>query len=70
MRLQIESTEKLTTLDGVPVRMWKGVTDQGVECFVFVHRIAAPAESAEEFDRQLREELPPGRMTPFRMLID
>lgn len=60
MKLAIEATEKLTTLDGVPVRLWKGRTEMGVECLVFVHRIAVDTrQDPTEFDRVLREEFPP-----------
>ena len=40
MRLTITATDKLTDIDGVPVRLWMGVSESGVPCYVFVHRIA------------------------------
>lgn len=56
MRITIESTEHTTEINGVPVRHWKGVTDSGVECEVFVHRIAVRADrDREAFERELEE---------------
>lgn len=40
MRIQIESTDDCPVIDGVETRRWKGVTENGVECEVFVHRLA------------------------------
>lgn len=56
MRITIESTDHTTEINGVPVRHWKGVTDSGVECEVFVHRIAVRADrNCGEFERELEE---------------
>jgi hypothetical protein len=61
MKITIESTDALTTIDRVPVRVWEGVTEDGIPCKVFVHRIAvADEQDASAFDRELREQLPPG----------
>lgn len=40
MKITIESTEKVTSFHGVPVRLWDGVTENGIPCKVFVHRLA------------------------------
>lgn len=39
MRLTIERTDRLTSVDGVECRVWNGRTDDGVLCLVLVHRI-------------------------------
>jgi hypothetical protein len=31
-------------LDGVEVRVWNGVTEDGIQVFLFVHRIATHAD--------------------------
>ena len=60
MKIVIEATDKLTELDGVPVRLWEGVTDRGVPCKVFVHRIAVhDSEDQTAFRQELQEKLPP-----------
>jgi hypothetical protein len=65
MKIVIESTATLTTLDGVPCRIWMGLTGAGTPCEVFVHRIAVPAEEdTAAFDAELEEQLPTGRHLP------
>jgi hypothetical protein len=70
MKLQIEATEQLTTIDGVPVRLWEGVTESGVCCKVFVHRIAVHNdEDSSQFEHELAEQLPPGRVIDLRHIL-
>ena len=70
MRLMIESTDKLTRMDGVPVRVWEGTCDDGTPCKVFVHRIAVHEdEDAEAFEQEQAEQLPPGRYVPLSMIL-
>lgn len=38
-RLQIEPTDTLMTVDGIPVRVWNGISEAGSPCLVLVHRI-------------------------------
>lgn len=61
MRITITATDKITTLDGIPCRIWEGVTDRGIQCHVFVHRLAVLNEGdrCDEFDRELKETYPP-----------
>ncbi len=70
MQLQIESTDQITTMENVPVRVWKGVTEAGVPCIVFVHRIAVlNSEDQTQFERELAEQLPPGRSVPLSAIL-
>lgn len=70
MRMMIESTPDVTKIDGVEVRRWKGTTEDGVECEVFVHRIAvANSADCSQFDAALKEQLPPGRFVPFSRIL-
>lgn len=39
MKIQIESTDTITNFGGVEVREWKGITEDGVQVLVMVHRI-------------------------------
>ena len=56
MRIQIEATDIVTALDGVPVRVWHGTTERGVECLVYVHRLQVREEAdRREFERDLKE---------------
>lgn len=62
MEIIIKATDQLTTIDGVPVRAWEGVTERGTRCTLFVHLIAVHKdEDSAQFDRELKEQLPPGR---------
>lgn len=70
MRLTIEATDQLTHLDGVPCRVWKAKTAAGVDCFVFVHRIAAlKSADTTEFDCALKEQLPPSRWISIAQVL-
>jgi hypothetical protein len=61
MRIQIESTDGVTIVNGVPCRVWNGVTEGGARCTVLVHRLAvAPDQDAADFDRELQQtDVPP-----------
>jgi hypothetical protein len=70
MKITIEATNQLTSIEGVPVQLWHGVTEAGTRCEVFVHRIAVhKSENAEQFDRELAEHLPPGRLIDLRYIL-
>ena len=66
MLLQIESTDQITTIDGVPARLWKGWTEDGIPCAVMVHRIAVlHSADSTQFEAQLQEQLPPANPVLF-----
>lgn len=70
MRLTMESTDVITEIEGVPVRLWKATTESGVECVAYVHRIAvAPDADASEFERELRTQAPP-QLRPLYLTLD
>ncbi len=70
MKLTIESTDHLTFLDGVKVRAWKGVTERGIPCVVFVRQIAvAEGKDSSQFDAELKEQLPPGTVVDLRLVL-
>lgn len=70
MKMQIESTDQITDMGNVPVRVWKGITESGVPCLVFVHRIAVlNSEDQSQFDAELKEMLPPGRTVPLSAIL-
>jgi len=56
MKIEIESTDKVTEIDGVQVRLWKGITEQNIECLVFVHRLAVKnIQDQSQFQKELKE---------------
>jgi hypothetical protein len=70
MKMTIEATDQITHLEGVPARVWKGTTEKGVACLVFVHRIAVDrGADASELERALKEQLPPGRVVDLRKVL-
>ena len=71
MQLTIVPTPLLTTLDGIPVRVWQGVTEDGVPCKVFVHRVRPDATdpvACAAFERYLKE-MPPPRAVPLSVIV-
>lgn len=56
MKITIESTEKVVTLNGIPARIWEGATEKGVPVVVFVTRIGVPLDGDQtDFQRELQE---------------
>lgn len=70
MTLTITATETVTTLNGVPARLWEGVTEDGIPCKVFVHRVAvSDLHDSAAFDRRLKAELPPAKHLPLALIL-
>jgi len=70
MKIAIESTDQITILDGIDCRVWEGVTEAGIACTVFVHRVAVDRrQDWAAFDRELAERMPPGRVVPLRNVL-
>lgn len=70
MQITIESTDAITEITGVEARLWEGLTEGGIPCKVFVHRIAvAHREDSSAFDAELKEKLPPARPIPLSMIL-
>ena len=66
LRATIESTDQLTSLDGVPCRVWRGKTEQGTEALFYVHRVCC-LETADyrPFETELLERQPPKQGGPM-----
>ena len=72
MKLTIESTDTLTHIDGVPVRLWRGTTEAGNPVDLFIHRVASADPAAQaELSRELGEQPEPHelRVIPLRMIL-
>jgi hypothetical protein len=51
MKILMESSPHIVTVDGVECRVWNGVTEKDTQCFVLVHRIAVRnSDDQKEFD--------------------
>ncbi len=40
MKITVENTTKIVTLNGVPARIWEGFTESGIKCHCYITRIA------------------------------
>lgn len=70
MKLTIEATEQITLVGDARCRVWKGTTASGTPCTVFVKLIAVAADQDQAvFERELREQLPPGQFVDFRKVL-
>ena len=77
MRVQAESTEKIVQLRigavDVPARVWEATTEAGVECLLFVTRVAVRNDrDSSQFERELTEQNPPSaevQSWPLRMIL-
>lgn len=59
MKITIESTGDFITVDGRPVRHWKGLTEGGVPCDVMVAAIAVPKDQPADEFAELNPSKPP-----------
>lgn len=72
MKITIESTTKMVTLDGVPARVWEGTTESGLPVHAFITRIGTPAANVTEFERELERCVTPSpdvALYPGRMIL-
>lgn len=74
MKITIESTTKITELNGVPARIWEGKTESGIKVHCFVTRIAIDKEEkrANEFQNELQEQKAPSKEIeayPLNMIL-
>jgi hypothetical protein len=55
MKITIENTTKIVTLNDVPARIWEGETESGIKCYCFITRIAIAIDETrdEEFKKEL-----------------
>lgn len=74
MKVTLESTSKIVTLNGVGCRIWEGKTEGGVPIHVYIALTAVDSsEDASELERDLRESKPPSAAVaafPARLVMD
>lgn len=60
MKMTLESTTRMTTVNGAPARIWEGKTEGGTRVFAAVTLVAAATEDDQtELRRDLSEHRPP-----------
>lgn len=77
MRVQLESTDRIVTLNvngvDVPARIWQGETEHGVAVYAYVTRVmVSNADDHAEFERDLLEAVAPRPVVaalPWRMVL-
>ena len=74
MNIQLHSTTKIVHLNGVPARIWEGITEGGIKCHAYITRIACHKDepNIDEFERDLKEDAPPSvemEAIPLRMIL-
>jgi len=73
MQIEIESTEKIVELDGVPARVWEGQTKSGIPVHCFVTCISPQTnDNIEQFEQELKEQKAPSPAVaayPFRLIL-
>lgn len=74
MKVTMESTDLIGEVNGVPARIWEGVTEGGVEFMAFVTRVMVHKDHSQtEFETELIESPPPKQATvhpiPLRLVI-
>lgn len=74
MKLTIESTTRVISVNGVQARVWEGTSEAGVPVYLAVTRVAVP-ESADQsqFAKELQAHKAPSDAAvlcfPLRMVI-
>lgn len=74
MKIAIESTSKIVTINGIDGRIWEGHTESGIPVHCFITRIAVhDTEDASEFERELQECRAPSALVdvtyPARLIL-
>ena len=74
MTIHITSTTKIVHLNGVPARIWEGMTESGIRVHCFVTRIAVGKdENVEQFEAELsKQRIPSPEVAsayPDRMIL-
>lgn len=73
MKITIESTTEIVSVNGIDCRVWEGETASGIRVQALIPRIAAlKTQNLAQFEMELQEQKPPAaaeRAFPLRMLI-
>jgi hypothetical protein len=73
MKVIIENTTKIVTVNGVPARIWEGRTHSGIPVHCYITRVAVDKdEDTAQFERELKEMRPPSSAIegiPLRLIL-
>jgi len=60
MEMTIHSTDKIVEINGIPTRVWEGVSASGIRVHTYIIRVAVKrGDDVTEFQRELQECIPP-----------
>lgn len=69
----MENTSQIVEVNGVPARVWTGMTESGIQVQCLVTRVAVlKTDDLRQFDHELQEQpaLPPEPLAfPLRMVV-
>lgn len=73
MKIWLESTDKVVSVNGVPARVWEGTTESGIPVHAFVTRIATLSDGdLSQFEAELKKCRPPSadvEAIPLRLIL-
>lgn len=73
MKVTLESTTRVVTLNGLPARIWEGRTESGIQVHAFITRIAVDKDAdLREFEAELETCRPPSEAVeayPLRLFL-
>ena len=73
MKVQLESTTKIVTVNGIQARIWEGTTESGIGVHCYVTRIAVRMkDDCTQFEKELLVQRSPSAEVaeiPMRLII-
>lgn len=71
MKIEIEPTDRIENVNGVPARLWKGKSDRGVPVWAWINTVQPQTHDLQQladFDRDLRSIEAERQLTSSRNL--
>lgn len=74
MNIQLHSTDKIVHMNGLPARIWEGITESGISVHAYITRVACDKDepNTEQFEKELQEHSAPSaeiEAIPLRMIL-
>ena len=74
MKIIVESTTKVVYLNGIPARIWEGLTESGIKLHCYITRIAIDHKEIriKEFEEELQKQKTPSseiEAIPVRLIL-
>ena len=59
MKMQVESTHKIVNVDGVPMRLWEGTTEEGIVICALIAQVVVDPSDITDLDREYQNHKTP-----------